>query len=243
MSRFSIKTERFEGPLDLLIELIEKRKMLVNDVSLAQVTDDYLAHVAQLETHSLKESSQFVALAATLLLIKSRSLLPVFEVTKDEEDAIDDLEERLRIYQIYRNGAKVLTKRFGAAMLAFRSFVPDETPLFLPDSLCTPQTLREAIGRVLTDLPRGFVLPKVHIKKTVSLEEIIEQIRSRLDRQTRLRFRDFIGESGERSTTIVGFLAVLEMVRHGNVHAEQDIRFGDIEISREASSGTIPRYG
>ncbi len=243
MSRFSIKTEQFEGPLDLLIDLVERRKLLVNDVSLAQVTDDYLSHVAQLESRSLKESSQFVALAATLLLIKSRSLLPVFEVTKDEEEAIDDLEERLRVYQVYRNGAKVIAKLFGVNTLAFRPYTPDTTPRFTPDAFCSASELREAIGRVLTDLPRGFVLPKVHIKKTISLEEVMEQLHQRLERHVRLRFHDFIDGVGERETTIVSFLALLEMVRHGNVNATQDARFGDIEIIREATCATIPRYG
>src|SRR3989344_1763959 len=92
-------------------------------------------------------------------------------------------------------------------------------------------------------LPRGFVLPKVHIKKSVSLEEVMEQLRDRLQRHVRLRFHDFAPGGGERATTIVSFLAVLEMVRHGNANATKDARFGDIEISREGAVAAAPRYG
>lgn len=240
--KFAVKTEQFEGPLDLLIELIEKRKLLVNDISIASVTDDYLAYVAALESHSLKEAAQFVALAATLLLIKSRSLLPVFEVTRDEEEAIDDLEERLRVYQIYRQAARVLAKRFGASPLFARPYVPDATPVFSPDALCQKGLLRDAIARVITDLPRIVFLPQVRVKPTVSLEEVMDTIHARLERQMKFRFRDMTQGVTEPATVIVSFLAVLEMVRQGHVDAQQDVRFGDIDILREATGG-VPRYG
>lgn len=239
---FAVKTEQFEGPLDLLIELIEKRKLLVNDFSIAHVTDDYLAYVATLESRSLKEAAQFVSLAATLLLIKSRSLLPVFEVTKDEEEAIDDLEERLRIYQIYRGGARVLARRFGSGVLYPRPYLPDRTPVFSPDALCTRTSLRDAIARVITDLPRVVSLPQVRVKPAVSLEDMMARLHTRLERQMKLRFREFTHGVTEPATVIVSFLAVLEMVRQGHVDAQQTVRFGDIDIAREASSG-VPRYG
>ena len=92
---FAIKTEVFEGPLDLLIDLVERRKLLINDISLAAVTDEYIEHVSRMQERSLSGTAHFVQLAATLLLIKSKSLLPVLELTDEEEHAIEDLEERL----------------------------------------------------------------------------------------------------------------------------------------------------
>jgi segregation and condensation protein A len=87
-SGFSVKTPIFEGPLELLLELIEKRRLLINDISLAAVTDEYMRRVAGMEGSHLGETTQFVYVASTLLLIKSRSLLPVFELTKEEEESI-----------------------------------------------------------------------------------------------------------------------------------------------------------
>jgi len=85
---FAIKTEVFEGPMDLLLDLVEKRKLLINDISLAEVTDEYMRHVATMQEASLPGTAQFVQMAATLLLIKSKSLLPVLELTEDEEETM-----------------------------------------------------------------------------------------------------------------------------------------------------------
>ena len=79
--KFSIKTEQFEGPLEPLIDLVEKRKLLINDISLAEVTDEYMARVSKMQERSLPNTAQFITLAATLLLIKSKSLLPVLDLT------------------------------------------------------------------------------------------------------------------------------------------------------------------
>ncbi len=89
---FAVKTEVFEGPLELLLELVEKRKLLINDISLAPVTDEYMQAVSQMQEMSLPGTAQFVVLAATLLLIKSKSLLPIHYLTDQEESSIDEIE-------------------------------------------------------------------------------------------------------------------------------------------------------
>src|SRR3989338_4435492 len=96
----SVKTEVFEGPLDLLLELIEKRKLLISDVSLAQVCDEYIAQINAMHEMPVGETAEFVSLAATLLLIKSHSLLPTLELSPDETGDIKELEYRLGLYQI-----------------------------------------------------------------------------------------------------------------------------------------------
>ncbi|HVT74797.1 MAG TPA: segregation/condensation protein A, partial [Candidatus Paceibacterota bacterium] len=96
---FTVKQERFEGPLELLLDLIEKRKLFVNDVSLSKVADDYIGYVNNLGEFPVAEGAQFVLIASTLLLIKSKSLLPTLELTTDEQASIDDLNRRLKIYE------------------------------------------------------------------------------------------------------------------------------------------------
>src|SRR6056297_592480 len=123
-NKFSIKTDQFEGPLELLIELVEKRKLLINDISLAEVTDEYMARVSDMQERSLPGTAQFVTLAATLLLIKSKSLLPVLELTDEEEASIEDLESRLKQYQLYREAANNLSQQFGQTVLHEAQYAP-----------------------------------------------------------------------------------------------------------------------
>src|SRR3989338_4175805 len=103
-----VKTPVYEGPLDLLLELIEKRKLLINTISLSEVTNEYLERIKAMPELPLGETAEFVALAATLLLIKSRSLLHTLELSEDESRDIKELEYRLAIYQILKEAAKDL---------------------------------------------------------------------------------------------------------------------------------------
>lgn len=237
---FSIKTEVFEGPLELLLELVEKRKLLINDISLASVTDEYMARVSQMQEMSLPGTANFVALAATLLLIKSKSLLPVLELTDEEEGSIEELEERLRLYQIYRDAGNTIASMFGQNFAHERQYVPSTEPIFLPDIYCVGDSLREAMYRVISELPIKEEKPKVQLKKVVSLEEMIDRLHERIEKQLRLRFSELVGDGKERHTMIVGFLAILESVKQGSVLVSQLSRFEEIEI--EHSKAQLPRY-
>lgn len=239
-SDFSIKTEVFEGPLELLLDLVEKRKLLINDISLAAVTDEYMARVARLQELSVPDTANFVALAATLLLIKSKSLLPVLELSEEEESSIEELEERLRLYQIYRQAAVGLQAAFGHRLMRERGYLPPSKPVFKPDAFCAKPAIREAMQAVLSDLPVKPERPRVQVKKVVSLEEMIENLHRRIERQLKLRFSELVADAAERHTYIVGFLAVLESVKQGSILAHQNGIFEDIEIER-AKPG-LPRY-
>lgn len=237
---FSIKTDIFEGPLELLIELVEKRKLLINDISLASVTDEYLSRVSAMQERSLPNTTQFIQLAATLLLIKSKSLLPVLELTREEEATIEDLEDRLRQYQIYRDAGQYLSSIYGTNTLYSPRFTPPTEVLFIPDEWCTTSALHEAIRGVLENLPKKEIKPKVQVKPTISLEDMMESLKRRIETHLRARFSDIKAEADEHKTVIVGFLAILELVKQGNILVKQDGRFDDIEIEME--QGSTPRY-
>lgn len=237
---FSIKTEVFEGPLDLLLDLVEKRKLLINDISLAEVTDEYMQHVAKMQEDSLPGTANFVQLAATLLLIKSKSLLPVLELTEEEESNIENLEERLRLYQIYRNAAKELQSAFGSRVLYSRQFAPKGKPVFVPDEYTTVEALKDAMYRVVSELPQKEEKPRVNVENVVSLEEMIDRLRTRIEQQSRVRFSELLGNDTERTNVIVGFLAVLESVKQGSILVSQARRFDEIEIEQEGIGA--PKY-
>jgi segregation and condensation protein A len=239
-TNFSIKTDVFEGPLELLLDLVERRKLLINDISLASVTDEYMAAVSQMQEMSLPGTANFVALAATLLLIKSKSLLPVLELSEEEESSIEELEERLRLYQIYRVAAAGVIERFGTAIMHERQYVADKKPLFVPDKFCESKNLYEAMIRVIKELPIKLERPKVQVRKVISLEEMIDKLHQRIESQLKVRFSDFIAGTDEPHILIVSFLAVLESVKQGSILVSQISRFEEIEI--EYASPQLPRY-
>jgi segregation and condensation protein A len=237
---FAVKTNVFEGPLELLIDLVERRKLLINDISLAAVTDDYLAHVAVMQDRSLPNTAQFITLAATLLLIKSKSLLPIIELSGEEEAIIEDLEERLRHYQIYRDIAKALIVRFGTMPLYEPEFIPPRDPLFAPTREVTLSTLTSIMTEVLTNLPRPETKPVAHIKPVISLEAMIQRVQNEISQKLKTRFSSLVAGEVERKTLIVGFLAILELFKQGGLIVTQTDRFADIEIEQETAA--TPRY-
>lgn len=228
---FSIKSGSFEGPLELLLDLIEKRKLLINDISLASVTDEYIAYVRELQENRLVETSHFVLIASTLLLIKSKSLLPVLELTDEESRSVQDLELRLKLYQLYRARALELAQQFDVSRLYERMHIPDTTPIFTPDRFTEASALTGALRAVIERFPKVVFRPKVAVAKIISLEEMIKRVEERVRRQFKLSFKDFVASS-ERAHIIVGFLAVLELVKQGSVMVEQEARFNDITIER-----------
>ncbi len=239
-SQFHINTEVYAGPLDLLIDLIEKRKLLINDISLASVTDDYMKYVSTLDERSLRDFADFIVLAATLLLLKSKSLLPILELTDEEEGSVEELETRLKFYQIFRNAGRIVESIFGKNILFERPYIPDRTPIFLPDRFTALEPLQLAISAVIQNLPKKVEKPKVQVRKIVSLEDMMLSLQTRIEEQFAFKFKDFAGSAAERSTVIVSFLAVLEMVKQGMILVTQSSRFTDIEIERKGSS--VPKY-
>lgn len=240
MASFAVQTNVFEGPLELLLQLIEKRKLLINDVSLASVADEYMRYIEAQHDHPLAETAQFVSVASTLLLIKSRSLLPVLDLTDEEEKNIDDLHERLKLYQIFRTAGADIQKQFGKNILHERIYRPNTTPVFTPDARVTQSALRDAIHELLQNLPKKIFKKDVAVQKLISLEEMMGKLHQRVVRQFKMSFADFSG-GGEKSEVIVSFLAVLELVKQGMVVAHQHARFADFDIEQEGVD--TPKYG
>jgi segregation and condensation protein A len=236
-STYTVKTAVFEGPLDLLLDLVTKRKLFVNDVSLAQVTDDFIRYIDEHEEFPIGESAEFILVASTLMLIKSRSLLPTLELTEEEQESIQDLENRLVIYARVKELAAELKKIFGKKIIYEKEPRKNEVIIFAPDSKTDKDNLLLSLQRVLDSLPKKEVLPKVTVKKVISLEEMIEKLAERISKATRLSFKDFHGHKGQMTrekkvSVIVGFLAMLELVKRGAIRVSQEGK-GEIEIESE----------
>lgn len=246
-TKFSIKTDSFEGPLDLLLDLVTKRKLFISDVSLAQVTDDFIAYIEAHEEFPIDESAEFILVASTLMLVKSRSLLPMLELTSEEEESIQDLENRLKAYARVKELSGEVKKLFGKRIIFEKLPGKNELVVFSPDSKTDTDNLLKALQSVLDSIPKKEMVPKAVVRKMISLEETIEKLAERITKSSRMNFSDFKRELGgggkltyeKKVSIIVGFLAMLELVKRGAIRVTQE-GSGDIEI--ESESITTPTY-
>ncbi len=252
--RFKVKTEVFEGPLDLLLSLIEKRKLLINDISLSQVADDFIAFVESHQTFPKAIAAHFILIASTLLLIKSKSLLPTITLTEEETASIEDLETRLREYKRFKELSIKIGARFGKKMI-FTKLPEKNIPItFSPSTEITMQSIFEGINRAIASLPKKESLPKVVVQKIISLEDMIERLTVRITDSFKMSFGEFAKSHGskeftgsrhkatkeERLNIIVSFLAMLELVKQGIIDVSQEDRNEDIHIETRAVN--LPKY-
>lgn len=237
--RFAIETAGYQGPLEALLDLIEARKLSVSDISLAEVTDAYLAYVEKLPELPLGETAQFILVASTLLLIKSRTLLPTLELSSDERESVQELERRLARYALIRAAAKKLRAEWGTHPYHFPVRAPARPPMFKPAE-SSIGTLHTAAERLLNMLPRPERLAEAAVAPVLRLEDVIKHVSTRLTNALRLRFSELV-QSKDKHETIVYFLSILELVRSGSASVSQEKLFEDIAI--EIESVAAPRYG
>lgn len=245
---YHIKTEHFEGPLDLLLSLVEKRKLFISDFALSKVADEYIEHIRRFEQFPMNDVANFLLVASTLVLIKSKTLLPDLNLTKEEETDIDDLKRRLAMYELFRELSISIKARYGKSLIYERSGRPEMKPVFAPDTKITTDQIAISIKDVLSALPKKAAVPKATIKKVVSLEEMMERLSGRVTQALKTSFGQFSRyQKGraiareERVEIIVSFLAMLELVKQGVVHVTQHEDFGDIDI--ETQQFATPSYG
>ncbi len=233
---YKVKTAGFEGPFGLLLSLIEERKLFINDLSLASVTEDYIQYVNSLAERNPGEISSFVVVAATLILIKSKSLLPGLALTEEEKTDIKSLEDRLQQYELYTRLAGHIKNNFGKHIIFSPLERKNEAVIFLPDDRIAPRQMMEFAREALGRMPKKTFLPQVEVKKVMSIEEMIGKLTDRIQDAMKISFRDFAGGAKtkeERVFVIVGFLAMLELVRQGVLAVAQENNFEDILIEKQ----------
>jgi segregation and condensation protein A len=237
---FTIRAGSFEGPYDLLLDLIDRRKLSVNELSLAQVTDDYISFVRGHEAFPMEDAAQFIGVAATLLLIKSKSLIPELELSMEEEEDMDDLKRRLQLYEKVREAREELSRIYGRMVMVSAGERAPE-PMFAPSRDLTLENLSQALKNALLSLEKAEEkLPEVRVRPLVTIEEMMDTLLGRVQRAMNLSFKEFSAGSTEKVEVIVSFLALLELVKQGAVDALQHGAFDDIRITN--TSASMPRY-
>jgi segregation and condensation protein A len=224
----------YEGPLDLLLQLIEKSELDITAVSLAMVTDQYLQHIRQLENARADEISAFLVIAAKLIQIKSEALLPRPPVREvGEEDPAENLARQLRIYKRFKEIANQLEQRDAQGLHTYLRLAPPpkvEGRLDLSD--LTLQDLLEAAESSFLQEKEKQSLGTVISAPKVTIRQKIAYISERLSKSQHSSFKELLETGNSRLEVVVTFLALLELVKRYRVSARQEALFGEIHIER-----------
>ena len=233
---FKVQTEVFDGPLELLLTLIEDKKLHISEISLAQVADDYIEYISREDAIPTASMAHFVLVASTLVLIKSKALLPTLELSSEEESDITELEYRLQVYKIIKDRTTPLHKMFGKKILFLHQERDSGSGMFVPDNQITQKSIRDSIGGVINEFPVVEKLSTTVVEKVMSLEDMIRKLQKRVQRTLRAQFSEIVESDAsprERKLAVaVTFLALLELVKQQQIAMTQASTFSDITIDQ-----------
>ncbi|MHB1391781.1 MAG: segregation and condensation protein A [Clostridia bacterium] len=237
----SVKLQAFEGPLDLLLHLIEKAEVDIYNIPIAEITDQYLQYISVMEIHDLEVSSEFIVMAATLLEIKSKMLLPKLKKEIEGGEAIDPREEliqKLIEYKKYKDASSELKDKMGIYEKVF--YKPPEP---IEDYINDVTSISNVSLDMLHISFRNILLKNVSKKSSsyreiyrevVTVDDKIRLINKLLASKPSFYFDDLFLSCNNRYEIIVTFLAVLELIKRRSLHIEQEKNFARILIKRRA---------
>ncbi len=240
---FNIEIERFSGPYFKLLDLIEERKLSINEFSLSEITDKYIEYVKSLETEGEKniiDISKFIIIASTLMLIKAKSLFPNIAITEEEKSSIDDLEKKLLIYKSMLDASKKIKNIYNKSCLfGICNIKNKEEDIFVWDNRVSVSMIHSIAIASLLKIPKKEKLKEVAVKQVLKIEDVIESLLNRVNESISMSFKDFSDSIGvsfsdlesKKSAFIVSFLAMLELIKNGLLNAEQDNISNEINIS------------
>ena len=232
---YKISTQEFTGPLDLLLQLVEKNNFEITEISLAKVTQDYLVYLDNQELIAPEELANFLVVAATLLLIKSKTLLPVLTLKPEEEEEILDLENRLEIYKKFKEKGKELAFLWQKRYYLFTR-IPwkEESVSFSPPPSVTTDSLFASMKKVLSEFEEPVVLEEKKMIKIKSLKERIQGLIELLTQRKDYNFNELANkEKDSKISLIVTFLAVLYLAKENLIKIKQDKNFSSLWISSQ----------
>lgn len=257
---YQVSLEKFNGPLDLLLSLIEEKKMAINEISLAQVADQFLEYLKKIEANlpisdvkSFPMSdvndmeyqrvlADFLVVASRLVLIKSRSLLPNLVLDAEEDGDIKNLEIRLKAYQEIKMTAKMLSKwAKGRPSYASRESYFNLPVFFYPPKNIVAADLKNIYELFLKTLPIIEKLEEKSVAKIMSLEEKIEELMGRVSAAAEASFSEISGSTSlttggstikEKINIVLAFLAILTLFRKRILEISQNKLFGEIKIRK-----------
>ncbi len=245
---YSFKLDNFEGPLDLLLHLIEKNKVDIYDIPIALITEQYLEAVHALPEKDLEEMSEFLLMAATLLDIKAKMLLPREEEAPEEEDPRAELVARLLEYKKYKLlSAELQQMEEGSDRLVFRKQdLPQEVAKYKPpvdlEGLLAGETA-EKLKRIFDEIMKrqSDRTDEIHShfgeieREAVQIGDRLDFVREKIHRPGRHSFRSLLGASASRLEIVITFLAILELIKTGDIRLTEDSTRDDFTLEDNAA--------
>ena len=233
-----INLPKFSGPFGLLLQLIEKEELDITEISLAKIAAEYVEYIKNTPLPP-EAIADFLLIAAKLLYLKSRALLPYLATPEEDED-INELQRQLRMYKEYLEATKTIEKMLAKKTFAFtriensgRSRRRFLLKGFYPPLSLTPLKLREAFAYLLENFATVAEEMKEEIlAKKISIDERIDFIRNELVKRIKFNFSKIISAGASKTEVIVNFLALLELAKQRELLFEQDELFSDIIINK-----------
>lgn len=241
MEKVLYKLESFEGPLDLLLHFINKNKVSIYDIPIVEITDQYMEAIEGIEESQLDNTGEFLVLAAQLLYIKSKMLLPKEEEEVEEEDPREELAKRLLEYQKYKEASQELRKtEFWSQFMVFKESEKIDFPIPQYDRHHETDELIEAFNMILQrkvrrEKPKKRAFAGIVGRQKVSVEDMVEKVCKMLNKKKNLAFKSIFKKQDSKPEMIATFLAVLEMIKLSKITAEYDYEKKDFIISQRAS--------
>lgn len=231
----NFKIDKFEGPLGLLLQLIEKEEMDITEICLAKIANQYIDYIRSLREIEPEEMADFLVVAAKLLLIKSKALLPFLKGEAEQE--IKEFEDQLRMYKEFLDAAKKLEaiigkKRFSFAREFNRRAILANTNIFSPPKDLKVDDLFGLINEIIKNVKLPELLEAGSLEQTVKIEDKILAIQQILLNQIKVSFSRILVGERNKTDIIVSFLALLELIKQRDVAVVQGGLFGEIEVSR-----------
>lgn len=228
-----IKIDKFEGPLYLLLQMIEEDKLDITEVSLVKIADQYIEYIKANSDIDPENIADFLVVAAKLLLLKSRALLPYLYPAEDEE--VDDFEAQIKMYKEFLEATKVIAKIITGQKTMFgREFSKQSLLLdgFTPPTKVTLSDLPLICAEVIARLAPVEELGQGTIREHVNIDDKMSEVKFILTKKINFFFKDFVGKAKSKTEVIVGFLAILELMKQRELMIEQLATFGEIEVQR-----------
>lgn len=230
----SFKIDKFEGPLGLLLELIEKEEMDITEICLAKIADQYIEYIRNSQGIEPEDMADFLVVAAKLLLIKSRALLPFLRGEVEEE--IKEFEDQLRMYKEFLAAAEKIEALIGKKRFSFvrefnRASVLASANVFSPPKKLSANDLTSLFNEIIKKIKPTEKLDEEKLEQTFNIEDKILSIHQILIERLKISFNHILASAQNKTEMIVSFLALLELIKQKNVMVAQGDLFGEIEIN------------
>ncbi|MDP3800111.1 MAG: segregation/condensation protein A [bacterium] len=227
---YQLKLAKFEGPLDLLHQLIESKKLEITEISLAEVAGQFLDYLKNSTNLAMEDMANFLNIAGRLTLIKSRALLPFLKLTEEEEKDIQSLKDQLAEYQKYKELAKGIHKLDIQGNRYYnRTYLNNIEPVFYFPKKLTGEFLALSLSNLISTITLPQRIPQAQLVEKVSLEEKIADLEKNIKEKIELNFSQ-ITDSANPEARLITFLSVLELLKRAKITAEQSSNFEDIKL-------------